>query len=724
MKNPLIVCAFIVASPSPLYAEWDNTEWALNELKSVYKCGFCLVADEEYRDIYAIRLPKMEAIVTLELNEISEWMSSIPFRQADLPNNPGPAPYYVISPRGRDDRVQEILASRAASYHPSDGIELNFSNFISPLWDGGAYDRDIMIDNSTTLAHEIYHGVQSAMVPGEEEHPPTWFTESTPEAVGRAWAESKHGELFFNDKDYAQPLHNPDNIYNRDHFFYYLGDILQSEPTIAYLGDLDAKSGHDGHDGLLWLDTFLKGRDELKTGAAGVGLAEVYPRFIAAHAPDNTYFGSSDGEKQLSTSIAAGASSANDADVPPRHIEAVATTYAKMSGVFTGTWSGMDGQDRIYVNIVSIDQAERKDETRLIVGSILVPKGERYLTPVYAEAGEPKNPMHVRVTNVAETPYESTSQKVNLKLETAQIAIPLPTCMSQGREFELTIISPLAGAELQGLLGPGLSELRVSAGTLSADLSTYTAPDREQDVYFSITLPTIDGTTKEVLFKPVEVSDSCTPPLVGNMVASFNGDLRDFWHSFGLNSHGSTHWRAVLNIQTGTPKAHPFEMDVLIYPDDGSTFQLSGSSEFISCNRSDPATCNHSTKETYRGSGSIVVGRGNLEIVSDGENIWLEASLPVSTDMVNRGPFSYTQTIPTRWNIACVSADPWWHFAGDQHAIFIHGGRTAKLDGSWIDGSRKEIEFDCNETWGGDITDTGEYSASMHLQGLVRVKPQ
>lgn len=722
MKTPLIVSALIVASTAPVHAEWANTEWALNERKSSYECVPCTAANREYLDTYTILLEEMAALIAPELNEISQWMSSMSYRQAKLPATPGP--FYVMSPRDRSDEAQEVLAGRLASYKSHDGIQLSYSSFITPLWAGGNYDRDIMIDNSTTLAHEIYHGVQTAMVPGEEEEQPTWFSESTPEAVGRAWAELKYGELVFNTSDYSQPLHQPANIYNRDHFFYRLGEMLKSDPAVAYLGDLDANSGRDGHDGLQWLDTFLKSNNELQIKEAEGALATVYPRFIAAYAQDDAFFGSSDGKKSLSTHVEPGIAMADDADEKPRQIEAVAATYAKMEGLFTGTWSGMDDQDRIYVNIVSVDQAERSDETRLIVGSTLVPQGERYITPVYAEAGEPNKPLHVRVTNVAKTPYESAPQHVRLKLETAQISIPLPACMAKGREFDMTILSPLTGPELQGVLGSGLSGLRVSAGKLSADLGTYTAPDKAQDVYFSLTLPTIDGTTKEVRLNPVEVSDSCMPPLAGNMVASFTGDLRDFWHSFGLTSNGSTHWKAVLNIQTGIPKAHQFEKGVLIYPDDGSTFQLRGSSEFVSCNRTDPNTCDHSTSETYRGSGPIVVGRGDLEIVSDGEKVWLKASLPVSTHMINRGPFAYTETIPTRWNIDCISADPWWHFAGDQHALFIHGGRTTQFPGAWTDPSREEIEFHCNEAWGGDVTDTGKYSASMHIQGRVKVKPR
>lgn len=723
MKTPLAFLAFFAASAGPLHAQWDNTQWALNERKSSYECVPCTQANRKYLETFVTRRSEMEAIVTPELNEISEWMSSLAFTQAKLPSNPGP--YYVLSPRGRSPEAQNVLASRSASYKSTDGIELNFENFISPLWDGGAYDRATMIDNSTTLAHEIYHGVQTAMVPGEEEENATWFTESTPEAVGRAWAELKYGELIFNESDYAQPLHDPDNIYHRDHFFYYLGELLNSDPAIAYLGDLGAKSGYDGHDGLLWLDTFLNSRDDLNTGDTGSGLASVYPRFIASYAQDAAFFASSDGSDSLVTLVAPGALSAGDADERSRQIAAVATTYARMEGIFTGAWSGVDDQDRIYVNIVSVEQADRKDEVRLIVGSTVVPVGERHISTVYAEPGAPQTPRHVRVTNVAETPFESAPQEVRLKFETAQIAIPLPSCIARGREFDLSILSTLTSEELQRVLGTGLSQLRASAGTISPDLSTYTAPDREQKVRFSVTLPKIDGTTTEVQFKPIKVSDSCTPPLVGNMVVTFDGELRDYWHSFGLTSHGSTHWKAVLSIKTGSPVVEPYQIHDLVYPDDGSTFQFSGSSEFISCDRSEPGTCNHSTTESYHGSGPIVVGRGDLEIVADDDKIWLMASLPVSTDMINRGSFAYSETIPTRWNIGCVSEHPWWHFAGDQHAMFIQGGRSTRLYGKWADSSQEEIEFECNETWGNTDPDTGEeYSATMRIQGRVRIKLQ
>src|SRR5690606_2919226 len=127
------------------------------------------------------------------------------------------------------------------------------------------------------------------------------------------------------------------------------------------------------------------------------------------------------------------------------------------------------------------------------------------------------------------------------------------------------------------------------------------------------------------------------------------------------------------------PKIDPFgnEEDVIVYPDDGSTYQLSGQFEFISCNRSD-GYCYHWTKENYAGGGAIDVDDGDLKIFSRDGGLWLEATLPVSTTINNRrGEQEETETYLKRWEIGCASLGQWWTLPGQN---FEHAGQILNLE--------------------------------------------
>jgi len=246
--------ASLALTSQPAQAEWANNRWVLNTEISFVNCyDFC--SKEQVAD-NAARHPlveKMAARVKPELDAISEWMSSMSFAQAALPTTPGE--FFVFPLRGMSDENRELLSDSVASFTPNAGMELSDSAFIAPLAANGTYSRTQEIENSTTLAHEIYHGVQATLRKPDPD--PTWFSESMPEAVGRAWAFKRHGLLEFNPQNYEEPLHEPGNPYYRDHFFYMLGQDLNAKPNVAYFVDLEKETGRDGTGGLIWIDNFL-----------------------------------------------------------------------------------------------------------------------------------------------------------------------------------------------------------------------------------------------------------------------------------------------------------------------------------------------------------------------------------------------------------------------------------------------------------------------------------
>lgn len=499
MKILFASLALSLTCAAPLQAQWANTEWVLDQTRSAYACTFCSPEDLAYATAHKSALTAIQASVAPELRAISEWMSSMSFVQANLPT--APAPFFVVALRGRPDTFKENLLRSVASYESSTGIELSYKAFITNLSPDGTYSPDTMLENSTTLAHEVYHGVQRAQHPKGPDD--TWFSESVPEAVGRAWANKKYGTLAFNAPDYTRPLHKPDGIYDRDHFFYYTGEMLAAHPTISYVKELDAESGYDGHDGLQWLDNFLTQKS--------APLADFYPQLIASYAPTAAYFSATDRADATAktyspkTEIPTGTPSVTKIDSEPRQILGVATTYTEAAAHFSGAWSALDDQDRIYVNILKIHEAERMNEARLIVSSTLVPQGGRYLSPVFADQGTMKTPLRTRVANVAQTPYNSSPQAVRLSLETAQVNFTLPACLSAGQTVPIEIDGPLTTAEAARLFGSGPARLRPSAGTLNADF-TYTAPAGAQTVSFSLTLPTIGDGTHRVKLAPITIS--------------------------------------------------------------------------------------------------------------------------------------------------------------------------------------------------------------------------
>lgn len=489
---------------SSTWGKWDNTAWKLNESKSRFECALCTEDDKKYMHGYHATLKTMDKWVRPELEAISRWMSSMGYLQAKLPAIPGP--FYVYSPRNRSEAAVQILGSRLGSYHPDDGIQLSYDAFIGKIGQKRTYDEAAQRDNSVTLAHEVYHGVQAALgTMQDEKAESTWYSEGMPEAVGRAWEAKRHGSAHFSRSDYSQPLHEPDDVYSRAHFFYRLGEDLRASPPVEYFKELDRPTANDGHQGIVWIDTYLRGVHK--------PLAEYFPDFIAKHAITARYFSEADearsAKKQYSvvTEVAPGAAESVHLDDNARHVEPVAAHYAEVSPVFNGDWSPINDADRIYATILSIHDPERPDDARLIVDRALIPQGERYIDLVYASTGNYDPPMRARVTNVAQDPKSSAGQSFRLRLETANVQIRPPVCMSPGQNVPIEIDGPLSDAEKQQLFAQGPSRIKASAGKIEPDLS-FTAPKSKQTVTLTVTVPTLNEGTRRIELAPVKVQDS------------------------------------------------------------------------------------------------------------------------------------------------------------------------------------------------------------------------
>lgn len=585
------------------------------------------------------------------------------------------------------------------------------------------------------LVHEYVHTLQ----PSRHEERAKWLNEMVATAIGSAWVRKKTGAKRLYEPKYSMVLDRvfwdgeDDPGFGKWDYAIALGEKLGSQDGVAYLAQdrfINASDHYESRAGnsmaLFYDETLL---------ATSATFREFFPEYVARFNNIETggeQVGGRTGKYFYYGDISGGVGGIYLVDVPD--IEAPFKTeflgqvapfsaYPMLLTLKVPPVAGLHEAANLFLAEVEVTKTSGTESLSLVREHRLAVK--KHSDAILIDGNAP--PDELGFYRVAYTPDPSSSEAASFSLEvrTHPVKFDVPTCFKIGEPTKI---------KATGMKSSGADNWRLKVDNGSADgLVVTPASAGEVTIEIEISSP-ITRAESGVAPKPPTKTrvnlgtydvahDGCIPPLEGNLVASFDGELRNFWHSFGLNSHGSTHWEAVLNIETGFPEPHPYKDDALIYPDDGSTFQFSGSSEFVSCNRTDPGTCDHSTEETYRGSGPIVVGRGDLEITSEGGEIWLQASLPVSTTMINQGGFEHTETIPIRWNISCLAADPWWHFAGDQHALFIHGGRTAKLPGVWVDDSHEEIEFNCSESWGEDVTETGEYSASMYVGGIVKVKP-
>lgn len=238
-----------------------------------------------------------------------------------------------------------------------------------------------------------------------------------------------------------------------------------------------------------------------------------------------------------------------------------------------------------------------------------------------------------------------------------------------------------------------------------------------------------DGSASITVAVNEEEEEAPLPPLAGNMTATFNGKVGGMVPHLGgaLTEYGEAQWEAVLDIKTQAPMLDPdpfLDEDQIIYPDDGSTFQLNGSFRYEVCETENRGVCIKWSEEIYWGVGAISADGGDLNIFTRDGEVWLDAKLPVVTTWTEHEneTVERVETFVRLWEIGCRSTGEWWStqlmrgYAGHVRAM------ETPLVGRWISDAHDEIEFKCSGAWEGTVETTGKYTSSMELEGQVKVR--
>ena len=217
------------------------------------------------------------------------------------------------------------------------------------------------------------------------------------------------------------------------------------------------------------------------------------------------------------------------------------------------------------------------------------------------------------------------------------------------------------------------------------------------------------------------------PPLTGNLRARFNafdpGDPNAIpWHA-----EVRMQWNAVLDINTGEPfeEIDPDTGEALIvYPDDGTEWQIEGRYVWEPCIL-DGGGCMMLSEQTFRGSGRLDEAGGTLRIVDQGDDVRLEARLPVSvttTELLS--PSVPTATISENtaaWTISCDYGSSFW--VENMPWPLSSPMRGTHLPGAWDGPERAFVSFDCMPEADQD-RDPQEGYMHVSIEGLVRLEPE
>lgn len=588
-----------------------------------------------------------------------------------------------------------------------------------------------------TLVHEYVHTLQ----PSRDDQNVHWLNEMVATAIGSAWVRKRTGTSEVYQPKYSMVLDREfydgedDPGYGKWDYAIALGEKIGSQDGVAYLAQDEFINAANNPASLTGKNmTQFYDRGFVKNASFEIFFPEYVARFnnverdIAQKERTGNYFYYGD--------IDGGIEGRYVVDIPDISIP-FQTEFAGKAAPFAAhpvllslkalPAGGSKPPDNIFLAEVEITKSNDPDSLTLVREHRLAVKKHRDFILIDGNA-PPKELGFFRVVHTP-APDAADPAQFSLEVRTRPVAFDPPNCFEVGEPVEIAMkglddAAPdnwrlnVDNGKAEGLVvtpaSPGeiTVEVEIDSPITRADTGIAPKPPKKTRINLG---------TYEVV--PVD----CMAPLAGNMVASYDGELSDYWHSFGLTSHGSVHWKAVLDVKTKAPRpnADPYglEDDVIIYPDDGSTFQLSGRFEFISCNRRG-GYCYHWTKENYSGSGAIAVGNSDLNIYSRDGEVWLEASLPVTTTTNNRrGEQEETKTYTWLWGIGCASSGQWWAEPGRN---LDHARHTFNIDspltGSWINEDHNEIKFECNERWGGEATSTGRYSASMKLRGQVKVQ--
>ncbi len=520
---PLALAA-AAALPTSATADWSVRTWDMDMERSRFTCvAACTGSELAYQTAIDAAIPRIEAIVEPELNEISAWLSGLGFRQAEFPRDPVP---YFFEPDFRGFGANEVDGGSrtVAAWSRLKGMELGYRTFVNDLPPEGEAYGDAT-DISVTLAHEIYHAVQYAYRDYEGE--PTWWDESMPEAVGYAWAAARAGgNLNLSATDAHEALHDPDDVYSRAAFFLALGRDVGGATQISYFTELEQRNPLDGQGGLNWIDSYIW---ETRTG----GLAEYFPDFIRRYAQEASSFGPDAQERAASEALepgvemAPGETSFDDRLTLPT--EEIAAEWTDAGTAFVGNWSDLPDEERVYIQTIEISQATEPQNAHLIVDSTRVDQHSRHLVALWAEPGQVDPAFNVRTVNIGPDLAAVTAQDIEVELTAQQLRMQMPDCMEPGATHVLT--AEADDIEASDLIPFVARRLRPSGGSVASDL-TFTAPSTPGVVTLDMEVETIDrGVTSAEMGQITIAEGGCSIRLqIGPMVATWTsqGEYTEF----------------------------------------------------------------------------------------------------------------------------------------------------------------------------------------------------
>ncbi|MBI1417778.1 MAG: hypothetical protein GC146_11195 [Limimaricola sp.] len=517
-----VLASLFALLPSLAHADWPALDWRMTIQGDKPNCIACGPAEQAQFDADKPKYAAVREWTTREIREISDWMGSFGF-PAPVLSADGPR-LYVQNPSTYLS-ADKTFWPKTAGFYSKGPIFLNYEYFFNAATTAAVpFASDVLIENTDTLAHELFHGVQQAT--GFYASPEDWYREGMPAAVGIGWTGHKYTPYVFWAGNYTEPLHTPSDPYSRGEFFYFLGKDLGARDGIDYLVPLLAANPADGAHGLIWFDNGLAAR--------GTRLSEAYPQFIANHATGPQNFGLPAGVGEIAPRPRVMAGDLSAADRRERNVAEVAADYSDVSPEFVGDWAMVEDKDRFYATVISIPEADRIEDLRLIVGTRVLPGKARFLAPMRAEPGRMRQPFNVRVSNVADAPATTAPQTYVLRAETAKIALVLPACVEPGKTLPIEVESPLDKADIDEILT--FADLRASAGSIGPGPS-FTAPSAAQTVKVRVTAPGLDGVGRTLEMGEIEVSANCMVQMkMRDVVATYTA--RDDFTEFSIPSEG------------------------------------------------------------------------------------------------------------------------------------------------------------------------------------------
>lgn len=273
---PLLTVA--LASPSSAAAQdWLATDWTV-ECLTVNE-GTCTATEAAGANTYFAG--------TLE--EASQWLKGLGFRGPKIEHRES-IDSYIAYISDVDNEGGEGSPDTIGVYYPDlEQIYLTSDRYFA-MGEGDtpqerALDLAYDIEDTATVVHELFHGVQYGY-PRFGNPVPDWITEGMADAVQLAWVRRTMPGVRMRGgtRAFDHPLHKPkddSDAYNTDRFWRGIGKILGSRDDIGYLHTILQKDLASG-SGLGGVDEGLREIDP-------EGLYNLYPEFIARHT-NNAYF--------------------------------------------------------------------------------------------------------------------------------------------------------------------------------------------------------------------------------------------------------------------------------------------------------------------------------------------------------------------------------------------------------------------------------------------------